>query len=579
MRAYLNPTLLKNIAKSIPILGAGILIAAVSWNPLFRWLCFTRLSYYFVLLLFFTWVVIILGRFRFDQTFYRNFSRNVLPPLLISLAFSASIFLAVKPEFRVLDDEADLLAVSRSMTVEKRIDFPMMALGQPPHFIPLFYAQPKRPVLFPFLTHLLHVLFGFRSENAFIINFITLTALLTAILIWIRAKSGFLPALTGILLVAAQPVLVLSATSGGFDLLFAFLVLVCFFCLDQYLKEPSAKNLRFLWIHLLLLCHTRYEAPLFMAVTVMMLFLFKYVKKDFYKGSFLYAATPFFLLPILWNFLNIAFSTIDLFSLQGNVAFSLQNFLRNNLIFIKTHYSFGFYFPYASLINILGTIAVLIFLFQFFAKKNFQAPQQHLIIIAGINWMAYWIILTSYFDGNANAPYAARYFTLSSILLSLFAARLLNQIALLKWNIFCNPFIGICLCLYYSPIAAQNQWISLLDHPREYKIVLDFIRDQPYKNILLITHTPKYYVTQNHAAVTFGFINQEPMRQEILDALNSPNDTAVYAIQSILNASKEPNEWTKLNANFKLEMLREVDIHPSYFVRISRITDYKSTPP
>ena len=142
---------------------------------------FTYTSYYLIFLLVILWVV---------QTvlFLKNlnFSLKLLLKkywlgILTAFILTSLVFASVRVRFKTLSDETNLLSISRSMLNDKTIVNSTMGKFYYNNLNTLNSEIPKRPLIFPFVVHLLHTLAGFQYQNAFIVNFIVMFLFLSGV--------------------------------------------------------------------------------------------------------------------------------------------------------------------------------------------------------------------------------------------------------------------------------------------------------------------------------------------------------------------------------------------------------------
>jgi hypothetical protein len=121
--------------------------------------CFSHFSYYLMLALFVWWLV---ASFLYAKesgaaagAFWRAYGWGIL----LSFALAGVVFVSVRSDFRILADETNLLAISKSILYEKQVHNVTEGSFYYLNFNPIASEQiPKRPFLFPFLTSILHTL-------------------------------------------------------------------------------------------------------------------------------------------------------------------------------------------------------------------------------------------------------------------------------------------------------------------------------------------------------------------------------------------------------------------------------------
>ena len=100
----------------------------------------------------------------------------------------------------------------------------------------------------------------------------------------------------------AHPITLISARSGGFDFLAALLSLLVIRSYLDHSREPSAERLAVLWMNLCVFAEVRYETAMFLPPVVILLLLFRLMRWELMRPfALIYALTPAFLLPRLWQ--------------------------------------------------------------------------------------------------------------------------------------------------------------------------------------------------------------------------------------------------------------------------------------
>ncbi|MDD5450160.1 MAG: hypothetical protein PHO42_06180, partial [Candidatus Omnitrophica bacterium] len=391
---------------------------------------FSMDGYYLILFLFLLWAGALTAcaiHYRFSiKAFLKKYGAG----LVVSLLLSVIVFVSVRPYFRVLSDETNLLAVSKSMEYEKRTDNVTMGMWYYDNFYPLFRETPKRPLLFPFFVYILHTIFGYRPENIFAANFIILFLFLFLIYVMAKNKFNGLWALAAVFLVVAQPVVSQTATSGAFDFLAALFILISFICLKWFLEGPSGLKFQLLWASLLMSANVRHEGIIFFVIVMGALAVLRYIKLNFFKAGagITYLGTPLILLLTVWQRLLIK----DPFEVAGP-AFTLSNFTRNNLIAFKTLFDYNFKLPYATVINFAGFLALIYFLYLFLSSgRRLERQKRHLILISSACLLALWAVYISYHNGEMDHPSNSRYFVIFCAVFSMLALEAAARIRPLK---------------------------------------------------------------------------------------------------------------------------------------------------
>lgn len=551
-------------------LAAGALAVVTATDETFLRKAFLSFSFYAVAALFCCWLYSLVLFLRSVDFSLHGFLKQNWLSLASAFLLAVMVFLSVKPYFRVLSDETNLLAVSKSMLLRHSVENITQAKWDQFEFFPLEVHLPKRPFLFPFMVFLLHAAFGFSPAHVFIVNFIALWSLLALILIVCRKYWGNAGAFSAALLVLAQPVVTQTAASGSFDLFFAFFMLLSLAAFAAYVYRPSAAGFAFLWLQLLMLSHIRYEGPVYFLLLMAIFFLTGSMKNQHWKNPWILGITPLLLLPVLWQRFFLEFD----YEMRGGAEFfSVGNFFRHCGVFLKELFRFDFFMPYAGMINILGLVAVLyLFYFVIFQNRRLKDSRMAVVLAAGASVFAvHWIILNSLGGDTLTDRDGSRLWTLSSIVFSLaaawslwrFTARINRPVMML---VTAAALFGL-----YHPVSIENRFADSMNLPREHRSVTAFLETRPMDHALLIAYRPGVYAALNYAAVNFKYANY--YKPQMLDEIREHYYRDIYVLQEIVTATGQPTERTQLDPAYKLEKAYEVqDGFPSdVYLRISRV--------
>ena len=527
---------------------------------------FIHTSYYILLLLFLFWALTLWQYFRTQPLDRYAIVRDYGAGLFVCLLLCISIFLTNTPFLRVLTDEATLVSVSQTLAYDRQPLLTVTGIHYGFAFRGLDFMIPQRPLLFPFFIHILHVLTGYRVENAFAFNFIVLFSFLSLLFVWFRKKIGWAQAYTVLFFVAAQPLVIENASSAGFDLFAAFFLTLGLALTYRLMQEPSALSFQMLWIHLLLLAHIRYESPLFFVLILVPMILLGYVKKEYFHGSLLYAATPLLLLPIFWQrFLGqTPYGEIE------TAPFSLAYFLDHTALFFQLLIGSKISPLGAAFINMLGLAGLVNFLYLFFKREwpSSKAARQAFGIALGC-LLAFWCILASYYYGNLDRLSCTRYYVLFYMLLSIFAVLLLSRFKL--YEKFSAPMLVGAFLLYLSchGLSLQKGITIELDLPRFHRHAMSFLTRLPRdRNFIVISDRPVHYTIYNYGAIYFH--TAAKFQAKIADDYYHHLYQDIYVIQEIDRQTGQPKMHTKLEGNFALTPVYAMQYASNELIRISK---------
>ncbi|HTL48829.1 MAG TPA: hypothetical protein VL688_12285 [Verrucomicrobiae bacterium] len=548
--------------------GAGVCLAAASLlHPAFAHAAFNRLSFYILALVVAAWASALKECADAHPPDWRAFLREYGPGLAFCLTAAAFIFISVRPYFRILDDETCLLSVSKSMLAERSVAnitqgkwlFYNLSEGD--------FNEPKRPFLFPFLTYLLHVLFGYRTVNPFVLNFLSLAGLFFTAFHLLKRNAGSAAGVAGVLLIAAQPVVIQAATCAGFDLFTAFLVFAGMALVDAYFLKPSPAKLSLVWMHLILLSHARYEGVLYLAVAAVLLFWMGALRFRSWNDSLVYALTPLMLLPVLLQRLYVE---TDLQNPAGVKPFSFAHFLHHNADFLKSLGRFDFALPYATPVNILGVVSGIILTTAFFEKRWPAAPaRRSAVVVSAAMFGAYWTVMNAHFGEFLRLEDGSRVMALMAIVLAFLAALLLGRLAVFRQRPALLVALSLSVFILYHRFSVENRFQNALNRPREYRIVMDFLGKQFPQSMMVVSNMPQLYPVQNYGAVNFDTANNN--RAAFLKELKDGLYHHIFVIQEIDYATGQAIHDTALDPGYPLEPVYETQREPGILLRISKV--------
>jgi 4-amino-4-deoxy-L-arabinose transferase-like glycosyltransferase len=293
------------------------------------------------------------------------------PGLATAFAVTVIAAIAIEPALRMLSDEANLVGTSKNLFASKEPTFTVSGKFYYDSYWDVDVAIDRRPTLFPFLVSLVHSALGYSYRNVFLFNLLVLPAFLVVSYRLAKSLGGETFGVVAALLVAAHPVTLLSVRSGGFDFFAAFFGLLCVKSVCDYAFEQSPTKMAILWMNLCMFAEIRYESALFIVPVVALLLLFRMVSWCTLRPyAWLYAATPAFFLPRIWQAVlrgNIPEQE------PGTVTFSVDNFFDNALEYFRPILSPTESFPFHSAIVIALGVAGCVHLVRSFVRGRDRA--------------------------------------------------------------------------------------------------------------------------------------------------------------------------------------------------------------
>jgi len=555
------------IRMAIPLLMALAFLIATIVDRSFLYASYFGFSYYALLATFLAWFYYLAQLEKQDPGIWKHCVKVYGRGAIVALVLTVVVFVSVKPYFRVLDDEANYLSVSRALLFNKQIYNVTQAKWF--HFN-LQYAdsiQEKRPYLFPFLMHWLHLFFGYRPVHAFVVNFILLFGALTLAFSACKRYLGAVAAYAALWMILAQPVVTQTAASAGIDMTLIFFVLLTLVSLEYYLRQPSPFRLTLFWLHALLLMNARYEASLYTVAIVGILLMRKKIPWHYFTSSPVYAFSGFLVLPTIWQrfLVKTYFQTAP-----GEAPFSIAHLLKHHGHFLKSLFHFDLFLPYATIINGLGTLGLGYLAWRLFFQKRTQGePQQTLGLCVLAVFIMQWVLMNAYYHDLLMTADGTRLFALSAWFFSLLALLFLCRLPVLNRYPGALCIVAVCFFAYYHPISEENRFSNGLLQGREARIVLDFLKRQETRNFLLITQRPGLYAAHNYGTVSIEYANAH--KEELLKELQEHLYDQMLVVQQIRQTSGQPEVEALLDPAFRMEPVYELKRDEAVFIRISRV--------
>ena len=263
---------MKRFVSSVNLLKLSILAGLLALVICLRWIIIppdeagdlvVRTGYYLVglnLLLF----LFYFGRYLLSVMNTHELKGHV-PGLVVCLILTLITHLQEPHRFKVLNDEYALLNNSMAMHFYQKAGLMGQAHIIDGHLQHDNFTAGKRSLFFQTLLSVVHSVSGYRPANAFILNFFItgffFTALYFTLGLLVRQP---LLVYFGLVTVASIPLLPNIATSAGYDLLNAAMLLLFLLVATTYLKSPTSDRQAVLVLTCLLLAQVRYESILYL---------------------------------------------------------------------------------------------------------------------------------------------------------------------------------------------------------------------------------------------------------------------------------------------------------------------------
>ena len=534
---------------------------------------FLHTSYYFMFAMLLCWAWSAWREWNTTFSQPRIFLRTLLVGIITAAMLSAIIWKGVGPSYKVLSDESNLMGVARSMFFDRTVKHVLTGEYYYDNLWPLSVDVPKRPFIYPLLVSFFHLIFGYSIDNGFYVNGVTLFLLLCWTFAVCASLGGKWVGIAAQVLVAAQPIVGITATSAGYDILSLFLQMILLTSMWQLLQRVTPQRLLFLWWTGMVLANVRYETILFLPFLFACLWWWGLLKwQDIRVYKWHYFSAPLFCIS---RALQMYLKAGTYENPPGVPVLGWVNFVKHAPIFLRNLFDFTFTLPYATILTLFAAAVLAIELLWTLIARYRKAPprweQRHLrfafsvfgVVVGGL------IIYLSHHFGRYEHPTQARLFLIfaaATSLIPLLALRWVSSMHLdraKKWSLV----VGAVFFTFYFPIAAEGRFVNRLTGIRTANATLHFFRSLGVHNILIVADTPGLYVVENFGSVNFQYARQNEAR--VLNNLKRRLYQDMFLVETVdygTNKVKEgglPGTTTEAVYTFQLSATE--------FIRISRV--------
>jgi len=479
--------------------------------------------------------------------------------LLVTLSY-----LAVGGEVRVLTDESTLLSTALHIYLTGKAQLINIGLYFNDQFLPVGLQTPLRPVLYPLLVALVHMVTGYRLANGFVISFLGMVVGLTAVIGLTRTLGRSIVGYLAAALIATFPLVALATTSCGLESLNLGLVLLTLYFLLHFVLTPSWQRFEAALYASILAAQCRYETALLVPVVVSAAVMYRGTLR-YVRPSYRLLVAPWLLVPSVWQRLISS-------SINGgdkvDAPFGLQYLwpnLRHAVEFFTP--SWPSLYPISSTVVVSGLVGIGLAIARIEAGEHaVRCKYRRYFTLTGAYICATLVIHCLYYVGDLREPQLMRIGVIYAAMFALFAAYLLVMIARRPVQQLLMVVLTTVICSRGLAIAAVNAHGKTHAGYLEYKRNLALIESYPRDGTLVIDHHPVMYVPSRYGTVNFEYANSATA--QILSQLNAKILQHVLVIQRINN--QEPSAVTRLTDAFQLTPLVEYRTTADYTVRISR---------
>jgi hypothetical protein len=285
--------------------------------------------------------------------------------------------------------------------------------------------------------------------------------------------------------------------------------------------------------------------------------------------AFIYALTPAFLLPRIWQ--SVLRGNVPEQD-PGTITFSLDNFFNNTYEYFKPILSpLQSYPAHSAIVIALGVVGCILWLRWIVGRllsRDWKTPHLKFAILVGAWMLLQAIIVFTYFWGRAQYPSAARLVIAIDTFFS-FAAAWVLTLSLRRFRPFVAVLLAAAAFTISVPVASQHRMLNRLTQTRESATTWRFFDNLHEKRILIVTDRPNLFTIMDYGAMNFETARHDPF---IFEAFARHLFYDIYLIQQIRLSTKEPLPAYDIWPTRKLETMLEFQNDADVLIRISRLT-------
>lgn len=482
-------------------------------------------------------------------------------------------------QFKVLSDETNFVAVSRTMAESQNLTFPYEGRFYFGSYHPLNMTFDKRPSLYPFLTSFVNLAIGFHWWNGFLANLI-LGFFGSVMLYFLLKRASGVSGVASLLPLSFafyQPLFFQSHTSSGVEPAFCVAVWVAIYLLSRAIQDGVPFFAPF-FVSVAFVVHARQEG---VVLGALFLLYFLFMKREALKWVFETNLTPLLgilVLPVL----ALRMSVADDFQGLTKEPFNLGALHQSWNSWLSIMRNSADFFPYNRIVLVLSVAVAILTLARGLKKGLFRLPKvsqiEILLLITAVVPLA---IYSSYFWGRASDPAAARLYVLPLQSLAMLLAILAAPYLVRFWApaSVALAVLGTAVSLQASvpkDFTNSHHWRRL---HREVKAALATATGDP-RSVLFVTNVPNQFSIYDYSTTASEIWNQQT--EGHLSGLRQGLYSEIWSMREIpLSAREVPTSPLVLPAGYRWKPFRFVqynEIMGFLFEKVERSTSLLDTP-
>ncbi len=440
----------------------------------------------------------------------------------------------------------------------------------------------KRPILFPFLTSIVHDLTGMRMENSFVTNAFAGFLLLGSVYGWVARVQGPRYGVLAIILLTGLPLLAQNATGGGMDLLnIAVIVFVMHLGL-YFLKNPDKRTMNLFILGMLLMAQARYESILFLIPCALLIALIWWQDRKIWMSWFAVFSPLLLISPLLSA--RIYTTNEDFFQLDSkegaSAFFSLEHIAHNLPRAIYYFFRIDRDQTNSVLLSVFGFICIAfsIMLIRTYWKKLVTQPDWYSVfygffVVVGFNTV--WALTN--FWGQFDDPVVSRItlpiHVMMGLCIALVAKEFFKTRPLPNWI----PGVATAWLIFWTfPSTATAYLTDDLDTSRTTTWAREWMRENTDMKDLMIGYSSIPWVIGGRAGITAIRAAAHP--EEVIRARDLGFYDNIYFVCRMWlqpDMTFKPYESADMFEHFEMETVEAIKYRPHIEARIFRIKSLK----
>ncbi|MEM7184473.1 MAG: hypothetical protein AAF518_26485 [Spirochaetota bacterium] len=519
---------------------------------------FVNISYWMILLLFIAWLVL-------SYLFCRRVLQAKLAKIPLLLTFCATLFVGLSNDFKFKtnSDETNLLGISRSLFYERTPYNATMGKNYFGSTKPIRREIDKRPIFYPFVVQAFHHIWGYTIWSGFVVNILSLFAILFLVSYYSYIHLGLCGAAAGILLTLSPSVVPSYATCAGMDVFSVFILAQALWVVLLYRREPSQENLTYLLLILAVLSQSRYESLAYVFAVLFLLFVYKELTLEkLFRSWTVHVLVLMQILTVWQRKLSVGGYQTE----KGISVFGIDHFVKNLKPFLQGQFVIDWHLPYAQITNWFSYIMLVLCVYQVFWKQKDEEKQKNLLLLSACAFGSLFIFL-SYHGGGYLHPANSRFFLVYNLFLALVP---LYFFYLYRERSNNKHLLSLALAsfLLYFPHSIDGSYYDALTLNREMDKLYAYLdKHYPNENTMIVHGRPGQFVSVGYGAVSWQYAkdNWENMLRE--------NDRhlyeAVLIIERIRYDKKDKKTWFEERGDLQAEYYFQRSAVE--FVRLSKL--------